>query len=270
MRTNPAGSILRLRDVARVELGAQNYLTIGRLNKYDATVILLYQTPTANALGTAEQVKETLEHLKANFPPGLDYAVSYDSTLNIEESIKGVEHSLRDAFILVALVIFIFLGNFRAALIAMLAVPVSLIGTFAVFIPLGFSLNTLTLFGLVLAVGIVVDDAIVVVEAVEHHMEQGLSPLAATELAMSELVGAIVGVALVLVAVFLPSAFISGITGQLYKQFALTISVSVSLSALVALTLTPALCPLISASSRPVARPARLVQRPLQRDVRAR
>ncbi len=245
MRTNPDGSILRLRDVARVELGAQNYLTTGVLNGTSATVILLYQTPTANALATAEHVKETLEHLKANFPPGLDYQVSFDSTLNIEESIKGVEHSLRDAFILVALVIFIFLGNFRAALIAMLAVPVSLIGTFAVFIPLGFSLNTLTLFGLVLAVGIVVDDAIVVVEAVEHHMEQGMTPLAATEKAMSELVGAIVGVALVLIAVFLPSAFISGITGQLYKQFALTISVSVALSALVALTLTPALCPLI-------------------------
>ena len=245
MRTNPDGSILRLRDIARVELGAQNYLTIGRLDKSDATVVLLYQTPTANALGTAEHVKETLEHLKANFPPGLDYSVSYDSTLNIEESIKGVEHTLVEAFILVALVIFVFLGNFRAALIAMIAVPVSLIGTFVLFAPLGFSLNTLTLFGLVLAVGIVVDDAIVVVEAVEHHMAAGMTPLAATEKAMSELVGAIIGVALVLTAVFLPSAFISGITGQLFKQFALTISVSVSISALVALTLTPALCPLM-------------------------
>jgi multidrug efflux pump len=245
VRANADGSILRLRDVARVELGAQNYSTIGRLDADDATVILLYQTPTANALSTAKGVRATLDQLKANFPPGLQYAISYDSTLNITDSIKDVEESLRDAFILVALVVFIFLGSIRTALIPMIAVPVSLVGTFAVFVPLGFSLNTLTLFGLVLAVGIVVDDAIVVVEAVEHHMEMGDSVLVATEKAMQELTGPIVGVALVLVAVFLPAAFISGITGQLYKQFALTLSVSVCISALVALTLTPALCQLI-------------------------
>ena len=245
VRTNPDGSPLRLRDVARVELGAQNYGTIGRLNQNDATIILLYQTPTANAIKTGDQVRKTLEQLKVNFPPGLKYEVTYDSTDNIKESIKDVEHSLRDAFILVALVVFIFLGSIKTSLIPMLAVPVSLIGTFIFFVPLGFSLNTLTLFGLVLAVGIVVDDAIVVVEACELHLEHGMSPVDAAETAMKELTGPVIGVALVLVAVFLPSAFISGIVGQLYKQFALTLSVSVTLSAVVALSLTPALCRLI-------------------------
>jgi multidrug efflux pump len=245
VRANPDGSILRLRDVARVDLGAQSYNTIGRLDADDATIILLYQTPTANALSTAASVKAALAQLRVNFPHGLDYSVSYDSTLNIKDSITDVEEALRDAFILVALVVFIFLGSVRTALIPMIAVPVSLVGAFAAFVPLGFSLNTLTLFGLVLAVGIVVDDAIVVVEACELHLEAGATPLEATDAAMSELTGPIVATTLVLIAVFLPSAFISGIVGQLYRQFALTLSVSVALSAIVALTLTPALCRLI-------------------------
>jgi multidrug efflux pump len=245
IRANQDGSILRLRDVARLELGAQNYSTIGRLDNNDATIILLYQTPTANAISTARAARAQLAALKANFPPGLAYSISYDSTLFVTDSIKDVLKTLTEAFVLVAFVVFVFLGSARSAVIPILAVPVSLIGTFALFGPLGFSINTLTLFGMVLAVGIVVDDAIVVVEGVEHHIEQGLSPVEATEKAMQELSGPVIGIAAVLTAVFLPAAFISGITGQLYKQFALTLSVSVCLSALVALSLTPALCRLI-------------------------
>ncbi len=245
VRTNPDGSILRLSDVSRLELGAQLYQTLGSLNGRPATLMILYQTPDANALTTAKNVRATMAELAKAFPPGLQYAVAYDSTLFVKDSIKDVLKTLLEAIILVILVVFIFLGSFRSSFIPMLAVPVSLIGTFIAFLPLGFSINTLTLFGLVLAIGIVVDDAIVVVEGVEHHIEQGMDPLPATELAMKELTGPILGISLVLTAVFLPSAFISGITGQLFRQFALTISISVNLSALVALSLTPALCVLI-------------------------
>jgi len=245
VKTNPDGSILRLSDVARVELGAQLYLTTGSLNGHPATLMIVYQTPQANAIATAKSVRKTMDDLKKAFPSGLAYAVPYDSTLFIEESIKDVVKTLFEAIGLVVIVVFVFLGSFRSSFIPMLAVPVSLIGTFIFFVPLGFSTNTLTLFGLVLAIGIVVDDAIVVVEAVEHYVEKGLSPVEATERAMKELTTPVIAIALVLVAVFLPSAFITGITGQLYKQFALTISVSVCLSAVVALTLTPALCVLI-------------------------
>ena len=187
----------------------------------------------------------TLESLKKQFPPGVDYAVAYDSTLFVTSSIRDVISTLFIAIFLVILVVLVFLGSLRTSFIPMLAVPVSLIGTFGAFVLLGFSINTLTLFGLVLAIGLVVDDAIVVVEAVEHHIEEGMNTVAATELAMQQLTGPVVAVALVLIAVFLPSAFIQGLTGQLYRQFALTLSVSVSISAIVALTLTPALCTVI-------------------------
>jgi multidrug efflux pump len=245
VKTNPDGSVLRLGDVSRLELGAQQYVTIGRTSGLPSTVILLYQTPDANALKTAKAVRATMEQLKAQFPPGLDYSVPYDSTLFVSNSIHDVVQTLIEAIVLVILVVLVFLGSFRTAFIPMLAVPVSLLGTFAAFVALGFSINTLTLFGLVLAIGLVVDDAIVVVEAVEKHVEDGLDVETATEKAMRELQGPVIGIALVLVSVFLPAAFISGITGQLYRQFALTLSVSVSISAFVALTLTPALCTMI-------------------------
>ena len=245
VRSNPDGSILRLRDVSRVELGAQLYQTLGSLNSRPATVVILYQTPEANALTTAKAVRKRMEELAKAFPPSLKYSIAYDSTLFVKDSIKDVIKTLFEALLLVIIVVFVFLGSFRSSFIPMLAVPVSLIGTFIAFLPLGFSVNTLTLFGLVLAIGIVVDDAIVVVEGVEHHIEEGMEPLAATERAMKELTAPILGISLVLTSVFLPSAFISGIVGQLYRQFALTITISVNLSAIVALTLTPALCGII-------------------------
>jgi HAE1 family hydrophobic/amphiphilic exporter-1/multidrug efflux pump len=245
VRALPDGSLLRLRDVARTELAARDYSSYGRLNGSPSTLIILYQSPGSNALEVIKGVRASLERAKASFPPGLDYSISYDSTMFITGSIDEVVVTLFEALVLVILVVFLFLGSVRATLIPMLAVPVALVGSFAVFIPLGFTINTLTLFGLVLAIGIVVDDAIVVVEAVEHHMRRGLSPLAATEKAMEEVSGPVVGIALVLTAVFVPVAFLGGITGELYRQFALTLSVSVLLSALVALTLTPALCRLI-------------------------
>jgi hydrophobe/amphiphile efflux-1 (HAE1) family protein len=245
VRANPDGSTLRLSDVSRIDLGAQLYLTQGSLSGKTATLVILYQTPDANAIKTAQGVRKTMTQLAKAFPPGLDYSIAYDSTVFVNESIHDVLKTLFEAIVLVIIVVFVFLGNFRSSFIPMLAVPVSLIGTFIFFIPLGFSINTLTLFGLVLAIGIVVDDAIVVVEGVEHHMEAGLPVREATEKAMKELIAPILGISIVLTAVFLPSAFISGITGQLYRQFALTITVSVNLSAICALSLTPALCLLI-------------------------
>jgi len=242
VRTNPDGSILRLRDVSRVELGAQLYQTLGSLSGKPATLVILYQTPDANALTTANGVRQKMAELATAFPPGLDYSIAYDSTLFVKDSIHDVIKTLFEAIILVIIVVFIFLGSFRSSFIPMLAVPVSLIGTFILFLPLSFSINTLTLFGIVLAIGIVVDDAIVVVEGAEHHIEAGMEPREATERAMKELTGPILGISLVLTSVFLPSAFISGITGQLYRQFALTITVSVNISAIVAMSLTPALC----------------------------
>ena len=186
-----------------------------------------------------------MDTLAKQFPPGVAYAIPYDSTLFVTSSIHDVISTLEEAIVLVIIVVLVFLGSVRTSFIPMLAVPVSLIGTFAAFVALGFSINTLTLFGLVLAVGLVVDDAIVVVEGVEKHLEDGLTPVAAAEKAMEELTAPVISIALVLTSVFVPAAFITGITGQLYKQFALTLSVSVCLSALVALTLTPALCVLI-------------------------
>ena len=201
------GNLLQVKDIARTELGSQTYNSFGRLNGKAAIPILIYQLPGANALDLAEQIRQEMEVLSESFPPGVGYEVSFDSTLFVNASIHEVLKTLRDAFILVVLVIFTFLGNFRATLIPMLAVPVSLVGTFAVLAGIGFSINTLTLFGIVLAIGIVVDDAIVVVEAVEHHIEHGLTPREATEKAMEEVSGPVVAIALVLCSVFVPVAF---------------------------------------------------------------
>ncbi|WP_038172211.1 multidrug efflux RND transporter permease subunit [Verrucomicrobium sp. BvORR106] len=236
------GTVVRLRDVARTELGGKDYASFGRINGSPAALIGIFQLPTANALDTAEACKKRMDELATAFPNGMEVKVSFDTTRFVTASIEEVLHTLAEAFVLVVVVVFIFLGNWRATLIPMLAVPVSLIGTFAIFAPLGFTINTLTLFAMVLAIGLVVDDAIVVVEAVEHHIEKGLSPLAATRKAMHEVSGPVVAIALVLCSVFIPVSFMGGITGKLYQQFAITLSVSVMLSALVALTLTPALC----------------------------
>ncbi len=242
VRTLPDGSILRMKDVSRAELSGKSYTSFGRKDGIPATVLIIYQLPGANAIQTVDSVRKLLEDSAKTFPPGLNYRISLDTTEFVKVAIDEVFHALRDAIILVLLVVFIFLGNFRATFIPMLAVPVSLVGTFGAFVALGFSINTLTMLGVVLAVGIVVDDAIVVVEAVEHHIEHGLSPLAATEKAMDEVSGPVVAIGLVLCAVFVPVSFMGGITGQLYRQFAITVSVSVILSVIVALTLTPALC----------------------------
>jgi len=245
VRTLPDGSILHMKDVARTELSAKTYTSFGRRNAAPAVLLIVYQLPGANAIQTAESVTKLLEDLKKSFPPGLEYEISLNTTKFVEVAIHEVVLALRDAIVLVLIVVFIFLGNLRATFIPMLAVPVSLVGTFAGFVALGFSINTLTMLALVLAVGIVVDDAIVVVEAVEHHIQHGLSPLAATEKAMEEVSGPVVAIALVLCAVFIPVAFMGGIVGLMYRQFAITLSISVMLSALVALTLTPALCQLM-------------------------
>ncbi len=240
--TMPDGSILRMKDVSRTELSGKSYTSFGRKDGIPSTLIIVYQLPGANAIQTADDVRKLLEETAKTFPPGLQYRISLDTTEFVKVAIEEVFSALRDAIILVLIVVFIFLGNFRATVIPMLAVPVSLVGTFAAFSALGFSINTLTMLAIVLAVGIVVDDAIVVVEAVEHHIEQGLTPVSATEKAMEEVSGPVVAIGLVLCAVFVPVSFMGGIVGQLYRQFAITISVSVILSVTVALTLTPALC----------------------------
>ena len=242
VRTLPDGSILRMKDVARAELSGKSYTSFGRKDGIPSTLVIIYQLPGANAIQTVDSLRTLLEDAGKNFPPGLKYRISLDTTEFVRVAIHEVVLALRDAIILVLIVVFIFLGNLRATFIPMLAVPVSLVGTFAAFVVLGFSVNTLTMLAIVLAVGIVVDDAIVVVEAVEHHIEHGLTPLEATEKAMDEVSGPVIAIALVLCAVFIPVSFMGGLVGQLYKQFAITISVSVMFSALVALTLTPALC----------------------------
>jgi hydrophobic/amphiphilic exporter-1 (mainly G- bacteria), HAE1 family len=245
IRADPDGSIIRLKDVARIELGAQTYSMIGRLNGKPSAIIAVYQLPGSNAIETVDRAKALMEEMKTRFPDDLDYAVSLDTTLAVREGIKEIVHTLFEAIVLVIIVVFIFLQGWRATLIPLLAVPVSLVGTFAVFPLLDFSINTLSLFGLVLAIGLVVDDAIVVVEAVEHHIENGLSPKDATRKAMEEVSGPVIAIALILAAVFVPTAFIPGITGRLYQQFALTIALSVIISAFNALTLSPALSAMI-------------------------
>jgi HAE1 family hydrophobic/amphiphilic exporter-1 len=245
LRANPDGSIVRVKDVARIELGAQTYSIEGRLNGKPAALVALYLMPGANAIEAAEGAKKTMEKIKEGFPPDLDYVVALDTTLSITEGINEIKHTLIEALVLVIIVVFIFLQGWRATLIPLLAVPVSLVGTFMLFPMFGFSINTLSLFGLVLAIGLVVDDAIVVVEAVEHHIEHGMTPKDATLRAMEEVTGPVIAIAVILAAVFVPTAFIPGITGQLYQQFAVTIAISVIISAFNALTLSPALCALL-------------------------
>jgi len=255
VRATPDGSMIRVRDVARVELGAQVYNLTGRLNGKPAAIVAVYQTPGSNAIETMRQARALMDELKQRFPADLDYTVSLDTTLAVSEGINEILHTLVEAIVLVIIVVFIFLQGWRATLIPLLAVPVSLVGTFVLFPVFGFSINTISLLALVLAIGIVVDDAIVVVEAVEHHIEHGLSPREATLKAMSEVSGPVVAIALILTAVFLPTAFIPGITGRLYQQFAVTIAVSVLLSAFNALTLSPALSALLLRPKQPTRGP---------------
>lgn len=246
LNTDSNGAILRLKDVARIELGAQDYSVNSRFNGEPAVAFAIYLQPGANALETAELVKTKMAELSKSFPEGITYDIPYDTTLFVNESIKEVIHTFFEAVLLVILVVYLFLQNFRATLIPIIAVPVSIIGAFAGMYVLGFSINLLTLFGLILAIGIVVDDAIVVLENVERLMsEEGLSPKDAAIKAMQEVSGAVVAIALVLSSVFLPIAFLGGMTGVMYKQFSVTIAISVLISALMALTLTPSLCALL-------------------------
>jgi hydrophobe/amphiphile efflux-1 (HAE1) family protein len=239
------GSFVHVRDIARVELGAKDYGLQSFYNGQPTAAFGLNLTPEASAVAVSKAVRARLEELKAGFPPDLAYSVVIDQTVFVTASLDEVVKTLGEAMVLVILVVFLFLQSVRATLIPLLAVPVSLVGTLATFYALGFSLNTLTLFGMVLAIGIVVDDAIVVVEAVEHHLQHGLTPREATEKAMSEVSGPVIAVALVLAAVFVPVAFLGGIAGALYRQFAVTVAVSTLLSAFVALSLTPALCAML-------------------------
>jgi len=239
------GRITRLRDVARIELGARDYSVNSYLNNQSAVAMVIAQRPGSNALATADRVERTMEELSRSFPQGLEHRIVYNPTVFVRESINAVIHTLFEAVGLVVLVVLAFLQRWRASLIPLLAIPVSLVGTFAVMAGLGFSLNMLSLFGLVLAIGIVVDDAIVVVENVERHIAEGLSPRDATKKAMEEVTGAVIAIAFGLSAVFVPTAFVSGISGQFYRQFALTIAVATLLSAFNSLTLSPALCALL-------------------------
>jgi len=245
LRANGDGSILHLSDVARIELGTQVYNLSARYNNAPAGMMAVYQLPGSNAVETAAAVNKRLKELSATFPSGLRYDVPLDTTKAVTAGIHEILITLLEALALVVLVVFVFLQGWRATLIPLLAVPVSLVGTFIVFPLLGFSINTLSLFGLVLAIGLVVDDAIIVVEAVEHLIDQGMTPQAATYKAMEEVSGPVVAIALILAAVFIPTAFIPGITGRLYQQFALTIAISVLISAFNALTLSPALASLL-------------------------
>src|SRR5499425_3158085 len=241
LRTLPDGSQVRLKDVARIELGTMLYNAIGRHDGKPAAVIAVFQIPGTNALDVANQIKTTMADLAKRFPRDMDYLISLDTTLPVSEGINEIVHTLFEAVVLVLIVVFVFLQNWRATLIPLLTVPVSLVGAFIFFPLLGFSINVLSLLGLVLAIGIVVDDAIVVVEAVMHHIEHGMPPKEATIKAMEEVSGPVVAIGLILSAVFVPVGFMGGITGRLYQQFAITIAISVVLSVVNALTLSPAL-----------------------------
>lgn len=245
IRAGTNGEITRLKDVARVELGAAEFSLNSMLNNQPAVAIPIFQAPGANAIQISEGVRKTMAELKQRFPQGVDYSVVYDPTIFVKDSIKAVIKTLLEALALVVIVVVVFLQTWRASIIPLLAVPVSIVGTFALMWAFGFSINTLSLFGLVLAIGIVVDDAIVVVENVERNIEEGLTPLAATYKAMQEVSGPIIAISLTLVAVFVPIAFVSGLTGQFYKQFALTIAISTVISAINSLTLSPALAALL-------------------------
>jgi multidrug efflux pump len=245
LKTSPDGAVTHLGDVARVELAAQEYGLRAMLDNQQAVMMIINQQPGANSLAIAQNVYKTMKELKADMPDGVDYQIAYDPTEFVRDSIKAVIHTLIEAIVLVVIVVIVFLQTWRASIIPLLAVPVSIVGTFAVMHLFGFSINALSLFGLVLAIGIVVDDAIVVVENVERNIEGGLSPRDATYQAMREVSGPIIAIAMVLIAVFVPLAFISGLTGQFYKQFALTIAISTVISAVNSLTLSPALSALL-------------------------
>jgi len=245
VRESPQGGVVRVKDVARVELGAQDYSVAGRLNGKPSAIVAIYQLPGSNAVDAAAGVKKLMAEMKNRFPSDVDYTLALDSTRSVVEGIREIIITLLIAIGLVIMVVYLFLQGWRATLIPLLAVPVSLVGTFVLFPLFGFSVNTLSLFGLVLAIGLVVDDAIVVVEAVERHIEDGMTPKDAALKAMEEISGPVVGIALVLSAVFIPTAFIPGITGRLYQQFAVTIAISVLLSAFNALSLSPALAALL-------------------------
>jgi hydrophobic/amphiphilic exporter-1 (mainly G- bacteria), HAE1 family len=255
VRQTASGAVVRIQDIGHVELGSQDYNSFGRLNGKPGGAMAVYLLPGANQLKAAETIYETMEHAKSLFPPDMDYKVVYDTTPAVEASIHEILKTFVEALILVTLVVYIFLQNLRATIIPMLTIPVSLIGTFIFFPVLGFSINTLSMFGLVLAIGIVVDDAIVVVEAVIHHLEHGLGPKEATVQAMKEVTAPVIGIALILSAVFVPVALLAGLVGSMYKQFALTIAISVLLSAFNALTLTPALCALMLKPPKPTRGP---------------
>jgi len=241
IRESAAGGVVRVKDVASIELGSQDYNIATRLNGKPAAVLGIYGLPGSNAVEAAKGVKKLMAEMKDKFPADMEYAITLDTTEAVLVGIEEIVITLVIAFVLVILVVYVFLQDWRATLIPMLAVPVSLVGTFMVFPIFGFSVNTLSLFGLVLAIGLVVDDAIVVVEGIQRHIEEGLSPKDAARKAMDELSGPVIGIALVLAAVFVPTIFIPGITGKLYQQFAITIAISVIVSAFNALTLSPAL-----------------------------
>lgn len=245
VKSNPDGSSVYVRDIARVELGSFAYNLNAKVNGKPTAMMGIMQTPGGNAVQTADGIEEALNRLKASFPDDLDYIISYETVSVIHASINSVILTLMEAILLVTLVVFLFLQSWRATLIPVLAIPVSIVGTFIFFTLLGFSVNVLTMFGFVLAIGIVVDDAIVVVEAVQHYIDQGFSPLEATQKAMRDISAPVIAIALILAAVFIPVGFIPGMVGQLYQQFAVTIAISVLISAFVALTLTPALCVLL-------------------------
>src|SRR6266404_1585310 len=255
IRQTATGAVVRIKDIGRAELGSQDYNSFGRLNGKPGGAMAVYLLPGANQLKAAETIYETMEHAKTLFPPDMDYKIVYDTTPAVEASIHEILKTFVEALILVTLVVYIFLQNLRATIIPMLTIPVSLIGTFIFFPILGFSINTLSMFGLVLAIGIVVDDAIVVVEAVIHHLEHGMSPKEATLQAMKEVSAPVIGIAMILSAVFIPVALLGGLVGSMYKQFALTIAISVLLSAFNALTLTPALCAMMLKAPRPMRGP---------------
>ena len=262
LKAGTDGQVVRLRDVARLELGAGDYTLRSQLDGKNAVGIGIFQAPGANALQIRDQVIAKMDELTKQFPPGVKYEAVYDTTIFVRDSISAVVHTLLEAVVLVVLVVILFLQTWRASIIPLIAVPVSVVGTFAALYVLGFSINTLTLFGLVLAIGIVVDDAIVVVENVERNIEEGLAPLAAAHQAMKEVSGPIVAIALVLCAVFVPMAFLSGVTGQFYKQFAVTIAISTVISAINSLTLSPALAArLLKAHDAPGDGASRLIER---------
>jgi len=255
VRQTGTGAVVRIKDIGRAEMGSQDYNSFGRLNGKPGGAMAVYLLPGANQLKAAETIYETMEHAKTVFPPDMDYKIVYDTTPAVEASIEAILHTFVEALVLVIVVVFIFLQNIRATIIPVLTIPISLVGTFIFFPLLGFSINTLSMFGLVLAIGIVVDDAIVVVEAVIHHLEHGLPPKEATIKAMSEVSAPVIGIALILSAVFIPVALITGLVGSMYRQFALTIAISVLLSAFNALSLTPALCAMMLRNPKPMRGP---------------